>query len=79
MVNYPLVNFTHSEEVYEIEAFVFAGVKLFIFLYNSFLCGGYGISFNFWEGGVGGGVRFWQLSFDLSIKSTHKIECSKVT
>ena len=64
-------HFRRSEEVCEIGAFVFAGVMLFSFLFKSFFCGGYGISFKFF------GV--FQLSFDLSIKSTHEIEWSKVT
>ena len=39
--------FQSSEEVYEIEAFVFPGVILFLFLFKSFFCSGYGISFRF--------------------------------
>ena len=69
-VNFSLVSFRHSEEVCGTGAFVFAGVILFPFLFKSFYCGGYAIFSNFLE--------FWQLSFDLSIKSTHEIKRSKV-
>ena len=42
-----LISFRRSEEVCEIGTFFFAGVILSHFLFKSFFCGGYGISFKF--------------------------------
>ena len=61
-----IVNFRRSEEVCGIGAFVFADVILFHFLLKSLWH-----LFQFF-------FEFWQLSFGLSIKSTHEIERSKV-
>ena len=66
-----LVSFRRSEKVCEIGAFVFAGVILFPFLFKSFFVVDMAFLLNF--------LKFWQLSFGLSIKSTHEIEWSKVT
>ena len=68
---FSLVSFRCPEEVSEIGAFVFAGVILFPFLFKSFFVVDMAFLSDFFE--------FWQLSFDLSIKSTHEIEWSKVT
>ena len=65
-----IVNFRHSEEVCEIGAFVFAGV-IFYFLFKSFFLVDKVFLSNVFE--------FLQLSFGLSIKSTHEIEWSKMT
>ena len=65
MLSFLFLNFRPSEEVYEIEAFFCAGVILFPFLFKIFVMDMAFIYLFFFE--------FWQVSFGLSVKSTHEI------
>ena len=67
-----LVSFRRSEKVCEIGAFVFAGVILFRFLFKNLFLRWIWRFFQFF-------LEVLQLLFDLSVKSTHETEWSKVT
>ena len=65
--NFLIVNFRSSEEVCEMGGFVFAGVILFPFRFESFF---FVADMRF----LSRFFEFWQLSFGLSVKSTHEIK-----